>query len=62
MVNKLSEIDRNNLEKASENNPGCSIVFDNPFLGGSDRKSFGLVPENWNKETLYFTYDKLIED
>lgn len=59
MVNDtFSEIDRMNLADISSKNPTKAIEFDNTFFGGSEKKPFGFIPNEWDGETLYFTYDK----
>ena len=58
MVETYSEIDRLNLAKVCNKYPTKAIVFDNTFFGGTEKKPFGLVPNNWDGETLYFYYEK----
>jgi hypothetical protein len=53
----MTEIDRKNLEELSKKHPNKAIRFDNEFLGGTDKKEFGFVPDNWDKEVLYFVYN-----
>jgi hypothetical protein len=55
---KMTEIDRKNLEELAKKYPNTAIRFDNEFLGGTDKKEFGFVPNNWNGNINYFTYSK----
>ena len=52
----LSAIDRANLQDLNVQYPNAAIVIENQFLGGTDKKPCGFVPNDWDGSVVKFAY------
>lgn len=54
----MNQFDKYTIEKMAKKHPNKAIRFDNEFLGGTDKKPFGFVPNNWDGTIVSYQYKK----